>query len=65
MVGELTSDGMDGVSFELALDFLRLRINRLIFLAVVCDPDDASLSELDELEESDVEESRMSARTPG
>jgi hypothetical protein len=65
MIGELTSDGMDGVSFELALDFLRLRMNRLIFLAVVCDPDEPSLSELEELEESDVDESRISARTPG
>lgn len=65
ITGELRCDGKvetDGASFELALDFLRLRMNRFIFLAVVCDPEESSVSEeLEELEElEDVDESRKS-----
>lgn len=58
-VGELTWEGRDGVSTELALDFLRPFLKyRLIFFAVFTDPEVVSLSvvleseELDELEVS-------------
>lgn len=60
---------MEGVSFELALDLRRLRPlkARLMRLAVVFDPDEASVSlPPDELEESEeLDEPSMSARTPG
>lgn len=52
-------EGADGVSLELALDFRRLLPlkTRLIFLAVLCDLEDPSLSllldELLEVEELD------------
>ena len=53
------------MSAELALDFLRLRMKRLIFFAVVCDPDVVSVSELLELEELLELVSNTSARIPG
>ena len=64
-LGELICDGWEGESVEPALDFLRLRIKRLIFLAVVCDPEDESVSELLELEELLELVSKTSARIPG
>jgi hypothetical protein len=56
---------MDGVSAELPLDFLRLRMKRLIFFAVVREPDVESVSELLELEELLELVSKTSARMPG
>lgn len=67
--GVRMTDGMDGVSFELALDLRRLRPlkARLIRFAVVFDPDEASVSLPSEgLEESEeLDEPSISARTPG
>lgn len=64
------TEGIDGVSLvELVLDLRRLRClkARLIFFAVVFDPDELSVSELlESLDESDeLEELSMSAKTPG
>jgi hypothetical protein len=58
-------EGKDGVSAELPLDFLRLRIKRLIFFAVVCEPDVVSVSDELELEELLELVSNTSARRPG
>jgi hypothetical protein len=67
--GELTAEGMDGASLELALDLRRFRFLKalLIRLAVVWDPDDVSVSPLlessEELEELD--DANISVRIPG
>ena len=63
------TEGMDGVSLELALDLRRFRFLKalLIRLAVVWDPDDVSVSPLlespEELEELD--DASISVRIPG
>lgn len=66
--GDMLTEGIDGVSFELALDLRRfLRLKRLLKrLAVDADFDEPSESELEELDESEeLELPKKSARTPG
>ena len=63
------TEGMDGVSLELALDLRRFRCLKALLIrsAVVWDPDDVSVSPLlessEELEELD--DASISVRMPG
>ena len=62
------TEGTDGVSFELALDLRRFLLMALFtfLIAVLEEPSELSLSLLLELEEeSELEEFKMSAKTPG